>query len=176
MAYLHYTRNQITTFIENVTQYQYSMKPCGLWLSQGLDWKEWCEDEHFSTCNLDTCYIYSTNLKKDTLCIIDSFESLNAFQVKYQKEDSHIDWQAVARDYDGICFENYHDVKRDYLYTSRSIKGIWILAIDVNSACIWNPSNVLQDWACERKGYDHMPKMPNKYNSDIHFQVHGTVQ
>lgn len=151
MAYLHYTRYEITKFIENVPQHKDAMKPRGLWLSEGLDWKEWCEEEQFSTCNLETCYIYSANLKKDTLCIIDSFESLNAFQEKYQKEDSHIDWQTVACDYDGICFENYYDVKKDYLYTSKSIKGIWILGIDVNSACIWNPSNVIKDWTCERK-------------------------
>lgn len=179
MAYLHYTRNPITYLKDEIPQHKYAMKPIGLWLSQGEEWREWCEKEEFSTCNLDTCAIYSANIKKDTLAVIDSLYALNEFHKKYEKGDSYIDWIAVAHDYDGICFENYYDVKRDYLYTSKSIYGIWILGIDVNSACIWNPSKVLTDLTCERTAQTYSSQSslaPIKVLNDIRQQVHGTVQ
>jgi hypothetical protein len=151
------------------------MKPRGLWLSYDQEWKEWCDAEGFATCNMDTCYIYSANLQKDSLCIIDSLESLDAFQEKYQNKSSYIDWHTVAQDYDGISFENYYDVKKAYLYTSKSIRDIWILGVDVNSVCIWNPSKVIKDWACERTGREHTIPLQMTNDSSIRFQVHATV-
>lgn len=177
MAYLHYTRTPITSFIDGVKQYKESFKPRGLWLSEGEDWLEWCDREGFSTCNMETCYIYAANIKKDTLITISTIDELEAFQAKYESTYG-IDWAKVACDYDGICFEKYYDLKREYMMRSQSVKGIWILGIDVNSVCLWNPSKVMRLWMEVRKGqevfsYYHPTETLAK---EIYKTVHGSVQ
>lgn len=173
MAYLHYTCYPIDKLSNIRTQVQNYIKPFGIWLSQGEEWAEWCDREGFET---DTCYIYSVNIKKDTLITISSFEELETFQKTYEGPYG-IQWEKVAKDYDGICFEKYYDLKGNYLVRSQSVKGIWILGIDINSVCIWNPSNVIIDWTLIRERVDntHIDHLTELFTQDVYKVVHGVV-
>jgi hypothetical protein len=156
MEYLHYTAFPINTFIDGVKQRNW-MKPSGLWLSEGSQWQDWCDAEGFATCNMNTCYIYSASICKDKLFVISSLDDLNTLHEKYEiKNKVHlhggIDWKEVTKDYDGICFENYQEVKRDYFMNSNNFAQMWFLGVDISCACIWNPSSVITDWCINREG------------------------
>lgn len=159
MEYLHYTAVPIERLVDGIKQPDHSIKSNGLWLSEGDDWLKWCESEGFYTCDLDNCYIYGASINKSSLIVISSLSDLDALHLKYQNKSSgYIDWKKVAEDYDGICFENYFSVKQESFMKSDFSKT-WFLAIDVNSACIWNPTKVIECWSMIRKGVDNVSKI-----------------
>ncbi len=144
--YYHYSDNEITFNNLLKKDQEESFKPKGLWLSYENEWFEWCEKEEFSTCNLNTCNIYSTKLKYDNLYIIKTLDDLIILNKKYPSEYS-IDWKKLSSEYDGIIFQNYYKLKKDFMkgnYYGTNL--IWFMGVDVNSACIWNPKNVLIEW------------------------------
>ena len=167
MEYLHYSDTPIITFIDGVKQ-ENLMKPTGLWLSEGSQWQDWCDSEGFATCNMNNCYIYSASINKDRLFVISSLDVLNTLHEKYEKKNKffangYIDWKEVANDYDGICFENYYEVKKDYFTNSSDFGKTWFLAVDVSGACIWNPSSVVSEWKMTREGVHREVRAP-KFN------------
>ena len=55
-----------------------------------------------------------------------------------------INWKKVAQDYDGVIFDNYHNIK--YSNQLMTPKYTWYDTIDINSACIWRPNSVITSW------------------------------
>lgn len=175
MEYLHYSARPITLFIDNIPQRNDHFKPTGLWLSEGNAWKEWCEEEGFVTCNMNTCYIYKAKLNMSTIKCIATYDDFVKFEEIYQGKYG-INWSKVAKDYDGICFQNYYEVKSEYMSKSQSAKSIWILGIDVNSVCVWNPTHVITQWTVEREGVLMKKLLPTEeFIGHIYKDIHGIV-
>ena len=89
-------------------------KPAGLWLSIDESWIDWCEEEGFSTCNLNTCFRYEAKLNKDKLYIVDTFDKLNELRENYNIEKNDIyNWELLVSNYHGIVFDNYKSIKAE---------------------------------------------------------------
>jgi hypothetical protein len=147
MEYLHYTDKPLQ--LRDIILKEKMYKPNGLWLSQGNEWEEWCQDAGIQTCDMDNCYVYKIEFKKDSLYRISSVDELQCFSERYNKNNNNdphflIPWKKVSEEYDGICFENYRDVKQN-MFRDKLLRNanLWFLAVDVNSACIWNPTKVV---------------------------------
>jgi hypothetical protein len=141
MPWYHYSKKPIIE-LKDVEEQKIKRdgKPNGLWLSYNDEWE-------IMMSNLQSRYgtylIYKVTFKKDiNLCLIDSPESLEKFNKKYKDKKlsgeffHYIDWNKVAKDYDGIKIINYHKLRYlDY--------NTWFLNVDINSICIWRPSKVV---------------------------------
>ena len=145
--YYHYSNKELIFDELLVREQEEHYKPKGVWLSYENEWLDWCEREGFSTCNLSTCNIYRTKLKYDNLYVIKTLDDLITLNKKYPAEYS-IDWKKLSSDYEGIVFENYYSIKKELLPNFNFCQNnlTWFLGIDVNSACIWNPKNVVIEW------------------------------
>ena len=123
-------------------------KPRGLWLSYNpIEWEIKLSDMG----RYGTYYKYKVTFKKDiNLCVIDSLESLEKFNKKYKdkkrsiKINLIIDWNKVARDYDGIKFINYEKLKKEF-------DDLWVYSVEFNSICIWRPSKVVSKMILEEE-------------------------
>ncbi len=119
----------------------YMLKPKGLWLSEDDAWQSWCAYSDY--CNVGKLLKYEATVHISKLLIIDSVDSLNRFQKKYGTK-SGINWEKVAHDYPGIYFTNYDEVKYQTLSGfSTDYATYWFQAVDLNSACVWRPSEVI---------------------------------
>lgn len=123
-----------------------NMKPNGFWLSDeregfGPGWREWCEDENFSTHNLAQQTPFEVDMTR-VLHIGDAI-ALHEFGRTYAAQglDSRlsalmifIDWQRVASLYAGLLITPYQWSCR--LEPDCS----WYYGWDCASACIWDTS------------------------------------
>ncbi len=117
------------------------MKPNGLWLSEEDSWKEWCNDS--CMFNLSKAIKYEATIDLSKLYVIDSIESLNALQQEYyDKRKFGINWTEVSKKYAGIQFANYAAVKSELMETFTP-ESIWFMGIDIDSVCIWRPSEAV---------------------------------
>lgn len=128
-----------------------SFKPNGLWLSDETAWNDWCVSEEFRTHVARTI----VDLSKANILCISNINDLNVFERLFAADDPYnktinkfdnkrtivnwdsimfIDWQEVARYYDGIAIT-------PYLYEARLSK-IWYYGWDVSCACVWDLTNV----------------------------------
>lgn len=137
-------------------------KPKGLWISaEGPDnseygerdgWKQWNENEYSS---YNEPYVfdtdpYSVQIDPDAnILLIDSDESFEAFEDTFQVVEEvsfhprypeeryrkSIDWEKVAREYDGILITPHR-------YHYRTMSSLWYSFWDCASGCIWNTRKI----------------------------------
>ena len=150
--YYHYTDKELTyekleDRTERLKSYEDLFKPIGLWISLGSEWKEFCDEEGFSTCNMNKLKTYEVEIKMDKIRVIDTYEKLEEFEEEYKiyMDDIKrylIDWVKVGQKYNGILFNNYYEIKSKIMRSDKFNKYLWYYAIDVNSGCIWNPESI----------------------------------
>lgn len=118
-------------------------KPKGLWVSvEGPhDWRWWCEAEQFRVDNL--AHAFEIVLKPEArILMIDSLPAIDAFHRKHAVRPPRIpsmaviDWQEVARHWDGIIIAPYQWERR------LAIEFMWYYGWDCASGCIWSMSAV----------------------------------
>lgn len=160
MKLRHWSKYPIKTLhpVEKLTKEQHTIfpsKPLGLWLSDERKsthgWKTWCETEDF---NLDRLkYEYRVKLKPDAkILYIKTAKELDQFTIDYRDEKSEvnkiiadigskfefkpdtmaIDWQRLAKRYQGIVISPYQWSRRLHAGCS------WYYTWDCASGCIWD--------------------------------------
>lgn len=159
----HYSRFPLEWEKREWQQCPYNMdgngKPQGFWVSvKGEnDWPEWCRGEQFREDYLATCHRVTLS---DTakIRVIQSADELFAFDdqygVSWQIGDSdfslrRIDWECVAKDYDGIIIAPYiwscrlggWDSTHNRKNRSAQISD-WYYGWDCASGCIWNANAI----------------------------------
>ena len=116
-------------------------KPKGLWLSVGSEWKEWANRESFEIGDVQT----RIKLRADANIVrIENEDQFDAFDAKYGTQwhgTDMINWQKVAKDYQGI-------VIAPYLW-GRRMEPMWYYTWDVASACIWDANAIDQGLSIE---------------------------
>lgn len=120
-------------------------KPKGLWVSDedGYGWKEWCEAEGFQLERLaygheielhDSAKLLtiSTDAQLDVLTETYGIDLLKGIPIAGKS----IDWQTLAKDYDGIVISPYLHSRRFARHT------LWYYGWDCASGCIWNKAAI----------------------------------
>jgi hypothetical protein len=138
MTWQHYDKRELT-MLDTAWQYEQEVwfKPRGLWLSDGDEWKQWCESEDF---HLDEITHRHEIVLADgwDILTLGTEQELRDFTKEYGKEllpglsMQYIDWARVVDDYDGVIFSPYH------WHLRFDMDIFWYNTIDVSSACIWN--------------------------------------
>jgi hypothetical protein len=159
--------------IDCINQRNDEYKPRGLWLSKSTEWKDWLDSEIPEWSRQIKYIYKITLKKKIKVRKIDTLEKLKRFvkkysystKVIYRKSDFirlnpgeedivrevtryRIDWEKVCKKYDGIFFSNYHKINRiiknmRWSKNPEYKKYEWYTYVDINSGCIWRPSNVI---------------------------------
>jgi len=111
-------------------------KPNGLWYSCGDQWAEFIRGAGWeSRYN----HLYEIDINENEMLMIRSTEDFESLEARYGrrgnapqewKNELHIDWPAIARDYAGIEICPYRGEKRT--------KSQWYYPWDVASGCIWS--------------------------------------
>jgi|ERR1700722_5357056 len=140
---IHFSHEPLVS-IKNKRQFlnQYEMKPQGLWVSVGGDWKTWCEDNSF---NLN-CFNYQTEIVlKDDAAILTlaSPSDIDGFTRQYRHNKWAIKWWEVAKKFSGIVIAPYCWECRLTPETS------WYYTWDCASGCIWDNQAVKELVALE---------------------------
>ncbi len=118
----------------------YGMKPGGLWLSKDTEWA------NFTNINNNSTYLYKVTIDDSNMLILDSIDKVEKFTKEYKIPNGiKIDWEKVAREYDGVIFDNYHNIKKILLKRLNS-QYMWFLSVDINSACTWRPNKTVKEW------------------------------
>lgn len=148
----HYSSEPLELWPMSYIQHGYDRdgcgKPNGLWVSvKGEnDWRSWCEGESFRPENLAVCHRVTLS-DAANIKMISSAEELFAFDdhygVDWQIGDSkfslrRIDWQRVAKDYDGVIIAPYIWSCRLGFDSERRRISDWYYPWDCASGCIWN--------------------------------------
>ncbi len=111
-------------------------KPKGLWYACGQDWKRFVQSEMPGWAG-GYNYKYLLDLNLNRMKVIRTEREMEIFHMGYSsKEVDHlihhpnaIDWEAVARDYDGIEICPYQSKFR--------MRLDWYYPWDVASGCVW---------------------------------------
>jgi hypothetical protein len=117
------------------------IKPHGFWYQVDHEWEEWCSCNMPAWVKPNRC---SIEVDHSRMIVIDSFEKLKAFSLKYKyktittrqltSEFRTIDWSRVAADYAGIEISPYqHEARYAYM---------WYYSWDVASGCVWDSSAI----------------------------------
>jgi hypothetical protein len=135
MELFHLTKEPNLVLDKRVYNQKTCFKPKGLWLSvdskewvNNVTWDKWCQTHEFHTDNTKYKYRVSLNLGASIL-VISTFKKLLAFNDKYDL-NNNIDWNSVAKHYDGIIIAPLIDEGRR--------KFFWYYSWDCSSGCIWN--------------------------------------
>jgi hypothetical protein len=120
------------TGFQPVQQVVSRFKPSGLWYSCGSEWNDWCKLNMPEEYTKKTPYNYRIHVNLDSMRVIRNDDEFLDFEWKYRTWRHGfmlIDWEAVARDYEGIeiC---------PYLQNQR-MGSDWYYPWDVASGCIW---------------------------------------
>lgn len=127
-------------------------KPEGLWFTYNPNrWKD------FYMGNDTNYFLYEITIDRTNFIRLDSIESIEMFNEKYESDKSVFNddvieemygmiwtapnWINVKKDYDGIEFPNYEEIKNEIDFND--VKNHWLSFIDVNSGCIWNDNSVI---------------------------------
>lgn len=131
MKRLRYQATNGPIAIELAIQKSYH-KPTGLWYSVGEERKEWCDSEGFRLEQL--AHVYELDINLDRVLRITTERELREFTRLYSDETCwNIDWEAVAREWDGIEIAPYQWGCRMATATR------WYYSWDVASGCLWRP-------------------------------------
>lgn len=148
---IHYSIKPLTEVYsveqEDTSEMAFYRKPGGLWVSvEGEDdWKQWCTDSDFQV----HCLVCATEvvLKDDArILLISTPKQLEGFQAEYGEPDdtfrsthidySYIQWDRVARKYQGIIIA-------PYMWEHR-MDMMWYYTWDCASGCIWDADAVAE--------------------------------
>jgi hypothetical protein len=108
------------------------MKPSGLWYSCGSSWNDWCELEMPEEYLKSMPYNYRIQVNLGAMRVIRNDDEFLDFEREYRTWRHGfmlIDWEAVARDYEGIEICPYLPNQR--------MGSDWYYPWDVASGCIW---------------------------------------
>jgi hypothetical protein len=125
-------------------------KPFGFWISKNSEWETWLNENFEGVSTWGYKYKYKITFRRNINVLkILTFDDMKKFTekygVKYKGKNKYMsaNWKKVCEDYDGIFFENYDKI-RSYLWKNELIDIYsWYLSLDVNSACIFRPSEVI---------------------------------
>ena len=119
---------------------EFTIKPSGLWYQ--------IEDSNFTQFPdmIFGNYSHSLEVNMEKILLIDTVEKLKNFLDKYKKicpynDILYIDWDKVYKDYNGIEFRNYYDIKTK-VKSHHYVKYMWFYTIDLDSGCIWNLQSI----------------------------------
>lgn len=144
MSYTHYAHSSEQIIAHTVRQQPGpDYKPKGLWLSVDgpYDWKQWCDAETYSGFG---SYAHAVKLRRGAKILrLRGAQALDAFTDQYAGEiypgqgmggRDHrycgIDWEAVARQHQGIIIAPY--------CWQRRMDLMWYYGWDCASGCIWD--------------------------------------
>lgn len=127
----------------NLLKDMFINKPNGLYISGKIgtgSWMDWCLAENFYTSSancfavdivLDRTKLLEISTPLDVKNCVEKYghNPLNGIYKWASFEPRSIDWNNVAKDYDGII------VKYDDIY---DFSQAWTTTLDCNCACIWN--------------------------------------
>lgn len=143
-ALLHYSPAEKLVHHRRYTQDRTHFKPCGLWLSDGDEWRRWCESVGFGCIGLTDrpfddrgVNVFRVFLVNDArVRWLRSPEDIRAFHNEFRGasriEKRYVDWGRVAAEWDGVLISPY---QRD----CRSDNDMsWYYSWDVSSACVWD--------------------------------------
>ncbi len=142
VRFFHYSRKPIDSLhnVSNTNVGSIYLKPKGFWVSEEDAWRSWCSYSEF--CNLSKYRKYEVTVDVSKLYVVDTVDSLNRLVRNYGKRGMYdgMDWTKLAEDYAGIYFTNYESVKKS---VGNNPRMYWFLAVDIDSACIWRPSEAI---------------------------------
>lgn len=129
----HYSSRPIKTLHDVVQQRRpFWHKPSGLWLSVGVEWRDWC-DEGF---NVEDLAIETwVDVDVTNFVVVTDAPQLDAFTERWCDREERermirgIRWDRVAEEYDGIIIAPYVHACR--------FSHHWYYGWDVASACVW---------------------------------------
>ena len=127
--------------IKKIKQNKFNLKPAGLWLSKENEWLDFCLEEGFHYSKQDIIYKYNVQFNQNRMCIINTIQKVKELNEKYNftffNKKFYINWDEMSKDYDGIIFDNYKEIRQIIIKDSID-NNLWFLGIDVNCAVIWN--------------------------------------
>ena len=153
---IHMTDNIITEidFDCYTTSISGLEKPIGFWYSINTQWIEWVKIE---MPHWEKPYLYEIHVNKNRIIQIHNFQELMEFLNKYEDTElkyglKQLHWDDVAKDYAGIEFLNYRDIKYNYDYGKLPL---WFTCIDISSGCIWDKSGLNSFTLINEKNHEY---------------------
>jgi hypothetical protein len=147
------------------------LKPQGLWLSYPGKWaefnglyssletngmysKDWVGQMRLDPKQIDRLPWSEHGADRVALLDLSDRGELEAFITKFKREgySYQVDWSRVSRCYGGIFIigaAELYRTKPAYYKEFNHSDGCWILSIDVDSACLWDP-RAMRDWLTQR--------------------------
>jgi hypothetical protein len=113
-------------------------KPRGFWVSVDgdLDWQEWCESEMPSWVTKKAQHTVTLSERANILRLSSAGE-VSRFHEDHRSFMDLINWNGVARKYDGIIIAPYQRAHR-----LNGAASNWYYGWDCASGCIWNASAI----------------------------------
>lgn len=154
VEYTHYSPNKITEFFETPQDFM-TMKPRGIWLCHGTEWKDYFNIMGGNKMyDMNNCYIYKTEIDESRIFIVDSYEKLTKLvrlfgsirNTFFGTQVVEISWPELAYKYDGIVFKNFHEINAMIFKKGLYFNLGWFTALDMDSVCIWKPESVMKNW------------------------------
>jgi len=121
------------------------LKPRGLWYGINGEWHRWCKSNvkeyikrYDYVIDLDMSKILCLRSSSDIRLFIDKYDFVpDIFKnVDFKHLSMWIDWQAVAKKYDGIEIDPY---EHNFM---AAINMLWYYIWDCSSGCVWNKSAI----------------------------------
>ena len=140
-ALMHYSHEPLGPLRDSTQKSRLDRKPNGLWVSveDGEGWRDWCEDNDFRT---GWSHIYEIELAPAAnLLLLESALDIDRFHHDYAMDDEYgsvlIDWQRVAKTFDGIIIAPYQ-----WSHRLVSPASDWYYGWDCSSGCLWQKSAI----------------------------------
>jgi hypothetical protein len=140
----HYSKSVVARVVSRTQQIDDYFKPIGFWVSDDIDgegWANWCRGEDFNLGSL--AFRRLVRIAPDAnLLWLKSIECIDEFTERFERSEArpfsynHIDWPAVAREYQGILITPYQWERR------LSDHSRWYYSWDCASGCIWDAEAV----------------------------------
>lgn len=142
VALKHYSDRELES-LRDVSQgsrehHHHPWKPSGLWVCPGEQWAEWTREQSFERGDL----AYEIRLS-DGARILDVATPADLDALPAGRSAGGVpapDWEAVAREFDGVRVE-YHALRPFALL--RPMRHLWVTTLDVDCVCIWRPSRAV---------------------------------
>jgi hypothetical protein len=113
------------------------LKPCGLWVSIGDAWRQWCIEEEYNTKAL-VCATEIILMPDAKILHLHTAKQIDMFTSDYSMLDGlhNIDWDRIAMQYQGIIIAPYCWQRRLTDHT------LWYYGWDCASGCIWDAAAI----------------------------------
>jgi hypothetical protein len=162
----HLSRRRVRGF-RTVSQPSWSLKPIGVWSSQG----QWEKMESISN-EADGSIMYPwkcvmhvpmsevhyypwskrpssvlLTAKRGLICVdMGDQGQLDGFIERYlaQGKAKDVDWSKVAADFAGVVFRNVDTLPDHAWRRYNEPDGCWVNSLTVDSACVWAPKNIIK--------------------------------